>query len=82
MGSCSGNAEGFEEKTRLIAGERVERAWHTVLEHLQQGSAYELSECLVAGHVGRLFMRNFANLQDGALCRFTIGLIGPKTFSP
>jgi hypothetical protein len=77
MGGRSDNAEGFEEKTHFVAGEGVERARHTVREHLQQGSVYERSECLVAGHVGRLFIRNFANLQDGALCKFAIGLIGP-----
>jgi hypothetical protein len=50
----------------------VERAWHTVHEHIQQGRMYELCECLVAGPVGRLFKRNFVNLQAGAFCKFTM----------
>jgi len=77
MDSCSGNVEGFKEETHLItAGEGVERVWHTVREHFQQGRVYELSECLVAGPTGR------ANVQAGAFCKFTIGLVGPKILSP
>jgi hypothetical protein len=78
----SGNVEGFEKETRFIAARGVERAPHTVREHFQKGRVYELSECLVAGPVGRLFIRNFANLRAGAFCKFTIGLIAPKTLSP
>jgi len=39
-------------------------------------------ECLVAGPVGRLFIRNFAMLQARAVWKFTIGLMRPKTLSP
>jgi hypothetical protein len=67
MDSFSDNVERFEEETRLIAAGGVERARHTVREIFRQGRVYELSECLVAGPVGRLFVRNFANLQAGAL---------------
>jgi len=82
MDSCSGNVEGCDEETRLIGAGGVERARHTVREHFQKGRVYELSECIVAGPIGRLFITNFANLQAGAFCKFTIGLVGPKILSP
>jgi hypothetical protein len=85
MDSYSGNVEVFEEETgetHLIAVGRVEKARYTDREPFQEGRVYELSECLVARPVGRLYIRNFANLQAGWICKFTIDLIGPKTLSP
>ena len=71
-----------KDSRNLISAGGVERARRTVREHFQKGRVNELSECLVAGPIGRLFIRNFANLRAGAFCKFAIGLMRPKTLSP
>ena len=76
MDSCSGNVERFGKEPSLVAAGGVERARHTFRERFQQGRVYDISECLVAGPIGRF------KSQAGAFCKFTIGLMRPKTLSP
>jgi len=51
-------------------------------KHFQKVRVYELSECLVAGPVGKLLIRKFAKLQAGAFCKYTSGLMRHKILSP
>ena len=55
----------LKDSRNLISAGGVERARHTVREHFQKGRVNKPSECLVAGPIGRLFIRNFANLRAG-----------------